>query len=238
MSLSMHSASVPVFVRNLDNLLQWLNSTFPLGLHALPEEFKALDFNAQSEWVRNKILSAYDVKVGGANPQALQEIEKMILLNAIDRLWQDHLYALDALKEGIGLRTYGQKDPLIEFKQEAFSIFAELMRNINGEILGNLFKSTQQLAAFEQFLAQLAMMQSSNSIDGGQLPGTIQPQQPKPKEDEKPKPFDPGREGPKLILPGSNPTPPRRAVPQNIGRNDPCVCGSGKKYKQCCGRMA
>ncbi|MES2594989.1 MAG: preprotein translocase subunit SecA [Verrucomicrobiota bacterium] len=222
-----------------ENLLQWLNTTFPLGLREIPEDFKSLNFEAQSTWVKDKVLATYDLKVSGANPQALQEIEKMILLNAIDRLWQDHLYALDALKEGIGLRSYGQKDPLIEFKQEAFSIFSELMRNINGEILNNLFKSTQQLAAFEQFLAQLAMMQSSSSVDGGELPGQIQPQrQPEPQEEEKPRPFDPGREGPKLIFPTAAPQTQRRAVPQNIGRNDPCPCGSGKKYKQCCGRTA
>ena len=214
-----------------ENLLQWLNTTFPIGLHDLPGEFKTLDFEAQVSWVRDKVLGAYDIKVGGANPQALQEIEKMILLNAIDRLWQDHLYALDALKEGVNLRTYGQKDPVIEFKQEAFAIFAELMRNINGEILNNLFKSTQQLAAFEQFLAHLAMMQSA----GGELPAPVQP---KKEEEEEAKPFDPGKEGPKLILPTLAPQPQRRPVPQNIGRNDPCPCGSGKKFKQCCGRMA
>lgn len=157
----------------------------------------------------------------------------MILLNAIDRLWQEHLYALDALKEGISLRSYGQKDPLIEFKQEAFSIFADLMRNINGEILNNLFKSTQQLAAFEQFLAHLAMMQSG----GGELPASA-PQPKKQEEEERPKPFDPAKEGPKLILPNMVPQPQRRPMPQNIGRNDPCPCGSGKKFKQCCGRMA
>jgi preprotein translocase subunit SecA len=214
-----------------DNLLQWLNTTFPIGLHELPGEFRTLDFEAQVSWVKDKVLGAYDVKIGGANPQALQEIEKMILLNAIDRLWQDHLYALDALKEGVNLRTYGQKDPVIEFKQEAFAIFAELMRNINGEILNNLFKSTQQLAAFEQFLAHLAMMQNA----GGELPVQVQP---KKEEEAEAKPFDPGKEGPKLILPTLAPQPQRRPVAQNIGRNDPCPCGSGKKFKQCCGRMA
>jgi preprotein translocase subunit SecA len=214
-----------------ENLLQWLNTTFPIGLHELPGEFKALDFEAQVSWVKDKVLGAYDIKVGGANPQALQEIEKMILLNAIDRLWQDHLYALDALKEGVNLRTYGQKDPVIEFKQEAFAIFAELMRNINGEILNNLFKSTQQLAAFEQFLAHLAMMQNA----GGELPAQVQQ---KKEEEPEAKPFDPGKEGPKLILPTLAPQPQRRPVPQNIGRNDPCPCGSGKKFKQCCGRLA
>jgi preprotein translocase subunit SecA len=128
-----------------ENLLQWLNTTFPIGLRELPSEFRQLSFEQQVAWAQEKILNAYDVKVGGASPQALQEMEKMILLNAIDRLWQEHLYALDALKEGISLRSYGQKDPLVEFKQEAFSLFSELMRSIHIEVLHNLFKSTQQL---------------------------------------------------------------------------------------------
>jgi preprotein translocase subunit SecA len=210
-----------------DNLLQWVNVTFPVGLREFDDEFKALDFEGQSTFIREKVLRAYDVKVGGANPQALQEIEKMILLNAIDRLWQEHLYALDALKEGISLRSYGQKDPLIEFKQEAFAIFAELMRNINSEVLSNLFKSTQQLAAFEQFLAQLAMMQ--------QAPANNVPPLKSEPEAEKPKPHNPGSDGPKLILPSAM---AQKRPLANVGRNDPCPCGSGKKFKACCGRMA
>jgi preprotein translocase subunit SecA len=205
-------------------LLHWVNSTFPIGLSELDDSFKGLSYEEQCDWLRERILNAYDAKIAGAHPQALQEIEKMILLNAIDRLWQEHLYALDALKEGISLRSYGQKDPLIEFKQEAFAIFADLMRNINGEVLGNLFKSTQQLAAFEQFLAQLAMQQAA-----------VEPEAQRRPAEEEPKPHDPATEGPRLILP--------RAVPQakpryTAGRNDPCPCGSGKKFKQCCGRTA
>jgi preprotein translocase subunit SecA len=210
-----------------ENLLQWVNVSFPVGLRDFDDEFKALNFDGQVNFIKDKVLHAYDIKVGGANPQALQEIEKMILLNAIDRLWQEHLYALDALKEGISLRSYGQKDPLVEFKQEAFSIFSELMRNINSEVLSNLFKSTQQLAAFEQFLAQLAMMQ--------QAPQNNVPALKSEPEPEKPKPHNPGSDGPKLILPTINPV---RKPLANVGRNDACPCGSGKKFKACCGRLA
>ncbi|WP_395744746.1 preprotein translocase subunit SecA [Prosthecobacter sp.] len=212
-----------------DGLLSWVNTTFPIGLRVFDEEFKALDFDAKAAYLKDKILGAYDVKVSNANPTALQEIEKMILLNAIDRLWQEHLFALDALKEGVNLRTYGQKDPLIEFKQEAFTIFAELMNNINGEVLGNLFRSTQQLAAFEQFLAQMVLQQSGESTA----------QQREEEEEREEAAPNPGRDGPRLILPsaaagGAKPRPKLT----NIGRNDPCPCGSGKKYKQCCGRIA
>jgi preprotein translocase subunit SecA len=204
-----------------------VNTTFPIGLRSFDDEFKALDFDAKSAFLRDKILSAYGVKVGNANPTALQEIEKMILLNAIDRLWQEHLYALDALKEGVSLRTYGQKDPLIEFKQEAFTIFAELMNNINGEVLGNLFRSTQQLAAFEQFLAQMAAQQSGESAAPQRREETADGEEAAP---------NPGRDGPRLIIPSAANKPKPKAA--NVGRNDPCPCGSGKKFKQCCGRVA
>jgi len=213
-----------------ENLLQWVNTTFPIGLRTFDEEFMALDFDAKSAWLKEKILSAYEVKVGNANPSALQEIEKMILLNAIDRLWQEHLYALDALKEGVSLRTYGQKDPLIEFKQEAFTIFSELMNSINGEVLGNLFRSTQQLAAFEQFLAQLASQ-------AGGAPAQQRREQGDEEEVEQSEPHpDPARSGPRLILPSSAVKP--KIDHGKVGRNDPCPCGSGKKFKQCCGRTA
>jgi preprotein translocase subunit SecA len=211
-----------------DNLLQWVNTTFPIGLRSFDDEFKALDFDAKAAYLKDKILAAYGVKVGNANPTALQEIEKMILLNAIDRLWQEHLYALDALKEGVSLRTYGQKDPLIEFKQEAFTIFAELMNNINGEVLGNLFRSTEQLAAFEQFLAQVARQRSGEAAQ--------QQRRESAAEAEEEKAPDVGRDGPRLIIPSVASKP--RPDYSKVGRNDPCPCGSGKKFKQCCGRTA
>ena len=209
-----------------ENLLQWVNTTFPIGLRSFDDEFKALDFDAKSAYLKDRILQAYAIKVGSANPTALQEIEKMILLNAIDRLWQEHLYALDALKEGVSLRTYGQKDPLIEFKQEAFTIFAELMNNINGEVLGNLFRSTEQLAAFEQFLAQVARQKSGEAAQQRRESGETE-------EEEAP---NVGRDGPRLIMPSANVKP--KADYSKVGRNDPCPCGSGKKFKQCCGRTA
>ncbi len=114
------------------------------------------------------------------------------------------------------------------------------MRNINGEVLGNLFRSTQQLAAFEQFLAQIAMMQQQQGngiqIQDGNL--VIQQPQARPApepEPEKPKPHNPGADGPKLIFPGMV---PQKKPLANVGRNDSCPCGSGKKFKNCCGRTA
>ena len=85
----------------------------------------------------------------------MKSLERYIILNAIDRLWQEHLYAMDALREGVYLRAYAQKDPLIEYKAEAYDMFIELMANIKNEVLHNLFRSTSNLQAFENFLATL-----------------------------------------------------------------------------------
>jgi preprotein translocase subunit SecA len=85
----------------------------------------------------------------------VKSLERYIILNAIDRLWQEHLYAMDALREGVYLRGYAQKDPLIEYKTEAYDMFVELMANIKNEVLNNLFRSTSNLQAFENFLATL-----------------------------------------------------------------------------------
>ena len=152
----------------------------------------------------------------------------MILLNAIDRLWQEHLYALDALKEGVGLRTHGQKDPLIEFKIEAYNIFAELMRNINNEVLGNLFRGMAQLQAFEEFLRQAAQQrraqQEAATITSNSSQESTTAEQVEPTAPAAPKP--------KILLPSMI----KKEVPK-AGRNDPCPCGSGKKFKSCCGRL-
>ena len=87
--------------------------------------------------------------------EAVRYLERNIILNAVDRLWQEHLYATDSLREAVYLRAYGQKDPLVEYKTEAYDMFTELMANIKGEILHNLFRSTSNLEAFGAFLQNL-----------------------------------------------------------------------------------
>ena len=220
---------------DFDSLTNWVNTTFPVGISQREAAFQTKTYAEVVQYIIERVQRAYNLKTSGAAPQAVQDLERMILLNAVDRLWQEHLYALDALKEGVNLRTYGQKDPLIEFKSEAYVIFAELMRNINGEVLNNLFRGMAQLQAFEQFLAQLSqqkrLQQSSAgnevetssglSIDSGATAATSSGQ---------PEPAAP--KGPRIMLPSV-----KKEMPK-VGRNDPCPCGSGKKYKACCGRIA
>jgi len=217
---------------NYTGLMHWVNTTFPLGLTQEKAQFdtRAVDENAQ--FLVEKIKDAYGRKSSHEEPTAVKSLERYIILNAIDRLWQEHLYAMDALREGVYLRGYAQKDPLIEYKTEAYDMFVELMANIKNEVLNNLFRSTSNLQAFENFLATLpqflmrehAPTAPTASADArmrqpvGAMAGVAA--------------GDGDGEGEVSID-----LPVRRSIPK-VGRNEPCPCGSGKKYKNCCGRMA
>ena len=92
------------------------------------------------------------MKISFEQPEALTAVERYTILTAIDKLWQEHLYEMDSLRYSIGLRAHGQRDPLIEYKAEAFKMFDELMVNIKTEICHNIFRSASSMMAFENFL--------------------------------------------------------------------------------------
>jgi preprotein translocase subunit SecA len=215
-----------------DGLLQWVNTTFPLGLTRVSAKFDSRSSEENSQFLVDRIKQAYQQKVSHEESEAVAGLERYVILNAIDRLWQEHLYAMDGLREGIYLRSYGQKDPLVEYKAEAYDMFSELMANIKNEVLSNLFRSTTNLMAFEQFLSSLPfnvgqrLEGGDQHSAGGPLPGRGDlafSQQDQSQTD--------GEEL-ELVIPSA-----RRESPK-VGRNDPCPCGSGKKYKNCCGRTA
>jgi preprotein translocase subunit SecA len=160
----------------------------------------------------------------------VKSLERYIILNAIDRLWQEHLYAMDALREGVYLRSYAQKDPLVEYKTEAYDMFVELMANIKNEVLHNLFRSTSNLQAFETFLSTLPQFLGRDTGAGAAV-GPVPGRRPEQRIGSGVEENGDGAEV-KLEL-----APVRRGMPK-VGRNDPCPCGSGKKYKNCCGRTA
>src|SRR6516225_8131498 len=140
---------------NYTGLIHWVNTTFPLGLTQEKAQFDTRSVNENAQFLIGKVKEAYERKSSHEEPTAVKSLERYIILNAIDRLWQEHLYAMDALREGVYLRGYAQKDPLIEYKTEAYDMFVELMANIKNEVLHNLFRSTSNLQAFENFLATL-----------------------------------------------------------------------------------
>jgi len=207
---------------NYAALLNWVNVTFPLGLTREKSQFETRTVEENAQFLIGKIKDAYERKSSHEEPTAVKSLERYIILNAIDRLWQEHLYAMDALREGVYLRSYAQKDPLIEYKTEAYDMFVELMANIKNEVLHNLFRSTSNLQAFENFLSTLPQFllrehaPSSPTATGNVSDAVAE-----------------SEDGEVTLDLG----PVRREVPK-VGRNEPCPCGSGKKFKNCCGRTA
>ncbi|HZT23279.1 MAG TPA: preprotein translocase subunit SecA [Verrucomicrobiae bacterium] len=226
-------------------LADWVNLNFPLGLPEgeilkaaqsgteKPVEGSLFDGltpaqYAVARFIAESVRKAYDIKISFENPEALKEVERFTILMAIDRLWQEHLYEMDSLRHSIGLRGYGQRDPLVEYKAEAFRMFDELMVNIKTQICHNIFRSASSMAAFENFLRNVpqqtlhqpasAFGGTTTTSSGARTPAhgsDIVSEAAAAQEKEKNRPV---RTGPK------------------VGRNDPCPCGSGKKYKHCCGK--
>ncbi len=150
---------------DIDTFLRWINNAMPLNLK--PADLDGLtNPSAVSGKIYDRAREAYELKIKFENPDAIKSLERYIVLNSIDRLWQEHLYAMDSLRTSIGLRAHGQKDPLIEYKQEAYNMFEELMGNIRREILSNLFRSATSLSAFEQFLTALPHNQVKEVLPG------------------------------------------------------------------------
>jgi preprotein translocase subunit SecA len=215
-------------------LLQWVNTTFPLGLTEDSAQFDARIPEENAKFLVDRIKQSYERKVSHEESEAVAGLERYIILNAIDRLWQEHLYAMDGLREGIYLRSYGQKDPLVEYKAEAYNMFSELMASIKNEVLSNLFRSTTNLMAFEQFLSSLPFSigqrlegsAPARPAAGGPIPRRENPSAPREEQHAG------NGEELQLVI------PTQRKEAAKVGRNEPCTCGSGKKYKNCCGRTA
>ena len=214
---------------NYSGLLNWVNTTFPLGLSKDKANFENMKLEEASAFLIDKIKKSYEFKTSHEDPQAVKSLERYIILNAIDRLWQEHLYGMDALREGVSLRRYGQKDPLIEYKTEAYEMFVELMANIKNEVLNNLFRSTSNLQAFEQFLKHLPQHLLGGDQGEASRPAGVRPNPPTAAT----RALEPAEGEDQVQLDLTS----RREAPK-VGRNDPCPCGSGKKYKNCCGRNA
>jgi preprotein translocase subunit SecA len=229
-------------------LADWVNLNFPLGMSEEdllklaragtdePVPDSVFDGLTAAQFavclsIAKSIRDAYELKISCENPEALKSVERYTILSAIDKLWQEHLYNMDGLRNSIGLRAYGQRDPLIEYKAEAFKLFEELMVNIKTEICHNIFRSASSLMAFENFLRKLPQQteHAASTAFGAALTGAAAPG-PQPQEGET-RPSDVVSEAADALAKAR----PVRTGPK-VGRNDPCPCQSGKKYKQCCGR--
>jgi preprotein translocase subunit SecA len=168
------------------------------GVFALVHDIEQGDREKLRESLIAEIKRSYDKRESEIGSDVMRYLERVIMLQIIDTQWKDHLLAMDHLKEGIGLRGYGQRDPLVEYKKEAFDLFADMTSRISTEILTRLFKI--QVQKRETIKTEPAR-QARLSYNRGE-----------------------GSSGVQTVKRG-----------RKIGRNDPCPCGSGKKYKKCCG---
>jgi preprotein translocase subunit SecA len=188
---------------DLKGLAEAVNHQFSLHLNGTVD-FKDLGREALHDKVLSSVREAYQKKEAELGEPLMRQLEKMVMLRVIDTHWKDHLLAMDYLKEGIGLRGYGQKDPLVEYKREGFDMFSAMMDRIKTDVTEHLFRiqvvKEQPLASVRQPVARSQMVLSRG--DGGNAPS----------------PKTVHRDGKK------------------VGRNEPCPCGSGKKYKKCHGQ--
>ena len=169
-----------------------------------------------------KVKSAYDEKEKTLGEGLLREIERSIFLQVIDSKWREHLYNMDHLKEGIGLRAYAHKDPLIEYKKDGFDMFQSMMVSLEHETVEFIFR---------------VQVVSENQLGRRQVSSRMQESRP---EFSMPAPGQAEHMDEREMYANSGEAPAkvatiRRDQPK-IGRNDPCPCGSGKKYKLCCGK--
>ena len=186
-------------------LREGLHHQFNLPNAVQPEAADGMRLEQFTETVCEKVAHTYEEKEKRITPPILRQLEKIIMLQTIDSLWKDHLLNMDHLKEGIGLRGYGQKNPLQEYQKEGFQMFEEMIQRIQEDVVQKLF--TVEIAR-ESVVEEMAMrerpqrMVLSHGGDSGEA------------------------ERPAAV----------RRQGEKVGRNNPCPCGSGKKYKRCCGK--
>jgi preprotein translocase subunit SecA len=209
---------------DLGALNTWFEETFRLAPPSWDP--KALAATPRGDVLRAYLAAAeqgYQAQEQRLGGEAMRSLERHVTLDTIDTAWKDHLYAMDHLKEGVGLRAYGQKDPLIEYKRDGFQLFSQMMAGIKESVIPLLLRmeavhrDDTPVPQEDMRLRQYKETRPELDLTGGQAPQG--------------EPGQPAAEPKPLVQ------PIKRAVPK-VGRNEPCPCGSGKKYKQCHGKDA
>ena len=189
-------------VVNYESLKEEIKNTFGLdNIEALKD--KKFDESKLQEELLSKVLAKYEEKEAEIGEQELRELERVVMLKVVDQKWMDHIDAMDELKDGIGLRAYGQKDPVVQYRIEGTDMFDEMIYSIKHDVVKILLNISKQQEVRRTETARITNMSldNINDVDG-----------------EKRAPVTVVKQGP------------------DVGRNDPCPCGSGKKYKNCCGK--
>ena len=220
---------------DLAGLTEAVKRQFDLEISWPAEEVPSLTQALLRDSIEERALKAYEEREAKLGPEMIRYLERMIMLQVVDSQWKDHLLAMDHLKEGIGLRGYGQKDPLIEYKREGFEMFEAMVERIRQQTIEYLYRV--QVAPADALPFDDAQGRPFDSAQG------------RPVDEARLAPSAGGRDGdilgrpearsqPRLAERSLRPTAstaPIKIAGKKIGRNDPCPCGSGRKYKKCCG---
>ncbi len=195
-----------------EHIAERFNVIIPFDESSTKQLIKQLQQEQSSEekvtFLKKLTRDLYDKKEKQVGKEIARQIEKYVLLGTIDRFWMDHLDAIDDLRQGIGLRGYAQKDPLVEYKNEAFRMFEQLMFSIDDEIVNRIFKVQVQVAPeFHQHVHANTPESEVSSKKSQRVTET--------------------KNQASVVEQAT------ASKPQKLGRNDPCWCGSGKKYKKC-----
>ena len=172
-------------------------------------DLQTMGSQAVKELLQEAVVKRYEEKEAGVGAEMMRLHERYLLLQVIDQQWKDHLLNIDHLKEGIGLRGYGQRDPLIEYKKESFDLFQEMMERVQDRVVKYLWKMDVVVEREEESQR-------------------VQRALPPPKPKQQPMYFSSGEPQAQTV----------KRKEAKVGRNDPCPCGSGKKYKKCHGEAA
>jgi preprotein translocase subunit SecA len=208
-------------------LENWLRAEF--GPKLTLDKDKILNAAGASDaedYLLSELIRVYQEKEAYIGKENMRHLERMLTLQVVDTRWKEHLYAMDSLKEGIGLRAYGQKDPLIEYKNEGYLLFQQLIERIKKEVVEFLFR----IQAAEEKGFKAVFRSLPVELVHKEFSGISQAKTAPAREDLTSQALGAGKD-----ISDSKVPPIKRDSPK-VGRNDPCPCGSGKKYKKCCGQ--
>ena len=187
----------------------------PFSFSDVPAEAKTQE--EIGKFLYDRVVAYYEEREQENVPEVMRRIETILLLQTLDALWKDHLLSMDHLKEGIGLRGYGQKDPLLEYKKEGFGLFRNMMNRFTSDVAEKLFRVRVTTEESVSRAAETGRTMQPTAVSHDEVTAFAAGAPAEAKGDY-----------------GRRPGTVRRQVPK-VGRNDPCPCGSGKKYKKCCG---
>ncbi len=191
------------------------------------ERVKEMDLGGLQDMITGAVLEIYARREEEFTAERMRRMERFLLLQTIDGKWKEHLYAMDQLKEGIGLRAYAQRDPLIEYQREGFNMFQDMFDSIHQEVAEMIFKiqPVERPQRVRGVFSELPQELVHNDFSSLSRPAGGRPAPERPRT-----PADAAARAEE---------PPQRTYRKSgprVGRNDPCPCGSGKKFKKCCGR--